>query len=199
MACAGERKSGSPDDRPTILTPWARSSRTLRVMAAEAETFTLLRRSAGSNMESFAFGQLGRRTIEETSARHQPRRFDSRYANRLVLIAGAAAGAGRADHVAFLVLDHHGAGLRNEFAVGSGGERAEKLRVLLGTAEQRAARHAHADGGPRLADRHVVAKHAGIVVTLQRLHVSRLVEHGDGKRPHLHLARLGERYLDDLV
>ncbi len=42
MACVGVGKSGSPEERPTIFTPWARSSRTLRVIAAEADTFTLL-------------------------------------------------------------------------------------------------------------------------------------------------------------
>ncbi len=51
-ACAGVGKSGSPEDRPTIFTPWARRSRTLRVIAAEADTFTFLRRSATSNMAS---------------------------------------------------------------------------------------------------------------------------------------------------
>ena len=54
MACVGVGKSGSPDDRPTIFTPWARSSRTLRVMAAEADTLMLRRRSATSNMIFFS-------------------------------------------------------------------------------------------------------------------------------------------------
>jgi hypothetical protein len=53
MACVGVGKSGSPEERPTIFTPWARSSRTLRVMAAEADILTLRRRSATSNMVFF--------------------------------------------------------------------------------------------------------------------------------------------------
>src|SRR4051812_43815851 len=111
MACTGDLKSGSPEDRPTILTPWARSSRTFRVIAEEAETLTLFRRSAGSNMDPSGFAG---RTIEERSAGHQSRRLDSRYADRLVLVAGPARAAGGAQDDAVLVLDQHRAGLRHE-------------------------------------------------------------------------------------
>src|SRR5215211_6107112 len=54
MACVGVGKSGSPEERPTIFTPWARNSRTLRVMAAEADTLMLRRRSATSNIALFS-------------------------------------------------------------------------------------------------------------------------------------------------
>src|SRR5690242_946345 len=120
MACRGDMKSGSPDDRPTILTPCARSSRTLRVIADEAETLTFFRRSAGSNMHLPQSAADNR----DASAVCQPCRLDSRYANRLVLLASAARGAGRADDGAVLVLDHHSAGLRNEL---DRGQRPEEL------------------------------------------------------------------------
>src|SRR5579872_875458 len=116
IACLGDMKSGSPDERPTILTPWARSSRTLRVMAAEADTLTFFRRSAGSNMGP----RQWRRTIEEASAGYQPRGLDACNANGLILFAGATACAGRADHLALFVLDDHRAGLRNEFTLRRG-------------------------------------------------------------------------------
>src|SRR5262249_12412346 len=132
IACGGDMKSGSPEDRPTIFTPCARSSRTLRVMAAEAEIFTLFRRSAGSNMESLRLCQWKRRTIGEGSAVRQSRRLDSRYANRLVLVARAARGAGRADHGTVLVLDHDRAGLGDELRRGQG---PEELRIALGAVE----------------------------------------------------------------
>ena len=50
MACGGVGKSGSPDDRLMILTPWARNSRARSVMAAEAEILTFFRRRAGLNI-----------------------------------------------------------------------------------------------------------------------------------------------------
>src|SRR6516165_2968161 len=123
MAWAGERKSGSPDDRPTIFTPCARTSRTLRVIAADADTLTDFKRSAGSNiaLPTPSLRPLfAERTIEKVSAESQPRGGDTRHADRLVLLAGAARGAGGADDGAVLVLDHYRAGLRNELDGGQG-------------------------------------------------------------------------------
>src|SRR5437879_4454318 len=79
----------------------------------------------------------------------------------------------------------------------------QAYRVMM-TAHQRgacavAAFTRHLPATKATAGTDVAAKHAGAVLALQRLHVTRLVEHGDRERLDLHLARLGERGLDDLV
>jgi hypothetical protein len=51
IAWPGVAKSGSPDDRLMIFTPWARKSRARSVIAADAEILTFLMRSAASNIE----------------------------------------------------------------------------------------------------------------------------------------------------
>ena len=67
---------------------------------------------------------------------NQAGRIDAGDAHRLVFLAGAAARAGRAQHVAVGVLDHDGAGLRQELALGGRRKRAEELRVLLGALQR---------------------------------------------------------------
>ena len=80
-------------------------------------------------------GPGGPRFGKKLSAR-QPRRFDAGDADCFVLFARAAAGARRAQHIALRVLDHDGAGLRQELALTDGGERAVELRPVVACALQ---------------------------------------------------------------
>jgi hypothetical protein len=110
MACGGVGKSGSPDDRPTIFTPCARSSRTLRVMAADADTLMFLRRSATSNIPApYFFPRIvsampPRMAAEASTSRHvigsasstAPPRAAMAGTESCIVAAVVAARAGRA-------------------------------------------------------------------------------------------------------
>ena len=87
-----------------------------------AEAVTLLKaRSAVDQAlalgEAIQAGRLGHLAARHSSAVGQPGRFDTRDTDRFVLVAAAAAGPDRADHLAGRVLDHDGAGLWQELAL----------------------------------------------------------------------------------
>src|SRR5215471_16676363 len=90
----------------------------------------------------------------------EPRLLDAVGADRLILVACAAARARGADDRAARVADQNAARLRQEFAVRGRRERDEEVRVVLGAARERAARCAHRDRGPGFAGRDVEAEHA---------------------------------------
>src|SRR4051794_24566003 len=101
------------------------------------------------------------------SSRDQAGGVDAVYADRFVLVAGAAACTGRAEHTTLAILDEHGAGLRHELAFANGRQRRKEMRLIFGALDEFAGPYPQGHRGPCLASGNVDPEHAGAVLALR--------------------------------
>ena len=115
-----------------------------------------------------------------------------------VLVGRIAADTDRANRLARGVERQHAARHRNKTAIGRRRDCALKRRAILQAIADGAARNAHAERAPRLADRDVSAQHAGAILPLQQNDGAAGIEHRDGERQQLCFAARLQRAVDDL-
>ena len=110
--------------------------------------------------------QRGHGVLGRALSRAQAGRQHAGDADGFVLVAGAAARAGGAEHLPCGVLDQHRAGLRHELAVAGGGQATKKSELSLARWASTRLAAPMPTGGPGLAGGDVDAEHAGAVFAL---------------------------------
>ena len=95
------------------------------------------------------------------------------------------------------VANEHAARIGDHAAAARRRQHGEELRGFRRAASQRARAEAHAERAPGFAEGDVETQDAGFILALERDQVAAGIEHGDGERREIGLARLFQRDIDD--
>src|SRR6516164_3577464 len=127
----------------------------------------------------------------------QSRRLDAGNRAHLVFVRSVARNAAGADDIAGAVAYQDAARIGDHATMACRRQHREKLRRLGRAAGERARAETHAERAPGFAERDVEPQDAGFVLALERDEMAAGIEHGDGERSEIGLARLFQGDVDN--